>query len=41
MDIWSKKRNSNYFHIYDYVHVVKNIRNTLLNRIVCTPSEDP
>ncbi len=35
---WSKEQNRTYYHIYDYVHVLKNIRNMLLNRVIQSQS---
>jgi len=26
--------NNTYYHIFDYVHIVKNLRNTLLNQLL-------
>eukprot|EP00733_Pompholyxophrys_punicea_P000753 Pompholyxophrys_punicea_v1_NODE_265_length_2478_cov_92.556748.p1 type:complete len:635 gc:universal NODE_265_length_2478_cov_92.556748:567-2471(+) len=30
-------KNSKYCHFFDYVHIMKNIRNTILNKVVKTP----
>lgn len=37
MEAFMKEKKIKYYHIYDYVHVLKNMRNNLLKRILYSP----
>jgi hypothetical protein len=37
MEQWVNKNKRTYYHFFDYVHVLKNLRNTILNHLVISP----